>query len=144
MTPQNYANHKRIHGLYHYALSAVTLFVLVGSLIYLGKSLAEGENVLSSLLFTGAAIALTILFLIVRFYAAKVQDRAIRSEEQLRHFMLTGNLLDSRLDVKQIVALRFASDDEFPALADKAAGEQMKPNAIKQAVRNWRADHYRV
>ncbi|MDF2669058.1 MAG: hypothetical protein K0R67_1364 [Paenibacillus sp.] len=143
-TSQNYANHKRIHGLYHFALSLVTLLVFIGSLIYLGKALADGEHVWNALLFTGTSLCLIILFLIVRGYAAKVQDRAIRAEEQLRHFMLTGKPLDSRLSLKQIIALRFAGDDEFPPLAEKAAQEQMAPSSIKQAVRNWRADHHRV
>jgi hypothetical protein len=57
---------------------------------------------------------------------------------------MTGKPLDPRLGVKQIVALRFASDEEFVALAKKAADEQMAPVDIKKAVKNWRADHYRV
>lgn len=126
------------------ALTLLTLLVLLGSLVYLGKSLADGEHVWTGLLFIGIALSLTILFLLVRMYAAKVQDRAIRAEEQLRHFILTGKRLDQRLTVKQIVALRFAGDDEFPSLCKKAAEEQMKPDAIKQAVRDWRADHYRI
>jgi hypothetical protein len=141
---QNYANHKRFHPPYHVALSLFTILVLLGSLFYLGKSLADGEQVGSALLFTGIAFSLTILFLLVRMYAARVQDRAIRAEEQLRHFMLTGKRLDNRLTVGQIIALRFAGDEEFPSLCRKAAEEQMKPNTIKQAVREWRADHYRI
>jgi hypothetical protein len=81
---------------------------------------------------------------ICRIYALKAQDRAIRAEENLRHFVLTGKLLDARLSIKQIVALRFASDAEFPALAATAADTNMAPDAIKQAIRNWRADLYRV
>jgi hypothetical protein len=53
-------------------------------------------------------------------------------------------LLDPRLTVKQIVALRFASDAEFPALAAKAAADGIDPQAIKQSIRTWRADHDRL
>ena len=65
-------------------------------------------------------------------------------EENLRHFAMTGKLLDPRLDTKQVIALRFASDGEFIALARRAADESMTPDAIKQAVKDWRADTYRV
>ena len=58
--------------------------------------------------------------------------------------LVAGRLLDPRLGVKQIVALRFAPDEEFVDLARRAAEESMEPDTIKQAIRNWRADHYRV
>jgi len=58
--------------------------------------------------------------------------------------VLTGKLLDPRISVRQIVALRFASDAEFPALAVRAAEENLPPREIKQAIKNWRADEYRV
>jgi Family of unknown function (DUF6526) len=73
-----------------------------------------------------------------------VQDRAIRAEENLRHFALTGKLLDPRLSIKQIVGLRFASDGEFMELARKAAEGSMSQDEIKKSVKNWRVDHDRV
>jgi hypothetical protein len=62
----------------------------------------------------------------------------------LRHFVLTGKPLDSRLRLSQIIALRFASDLEFPALAQKAAEEGLSSKEIKQSIQNWRADYNRV
>jgi hypothetical protein len=62
----------------------------------------------------------------------------------MRHFVMTGKLLDPRLRMGQIVALRFASDGEFVALAQKAAQDNVKPADIKLAVKNWRADEYRA
>ena len=64
--------------------------------------------------------------------------------ENLRHFALTGKLLDPRLTIKQIIGLRFASDGEFVELARKAADENMPLDTIKKSVKNWRADHDRV
>jgi uncharacterized protein DUF6526 len=64
--------------------------------------------------------------------------------KQLRHYVLTGKLLDPRLTVRQIVGLRFASNDEFVALAQRAADQGMEPKDVKQAIKNWRADTYRV
>jgi len=85
-----------------------------------------------------------LTFFLARIFALKAQDRAIRAEENLRHFVLTQKLLDRRLTVPQIVALRFASDDEFAALAAQAAEKNLDPKTIKQAIQNWRADDYRV
>jgi hypothetical protein len=46
--------------------------------------------------------------------------------------------------VRQIVGLRFASDEEFPALAQRAADEGLSEDEIKKAVKSWRGDDYRV
>ncbi len=58
--------------------------------------------------------------------------------------MLTGQLPDARLDTRQFIGLRFAADDEFVALAKRAAEEGLGEDEIKRAVRSWRADTYRV
>jgi hypothetical protein len=70
--------------------------------------------------------------------------QGIRAEENLRHFVLTGKLPDARLSVRQMVALRFAADAEFPALASQAASGNLPPDDIKRAIKSWRADDYRV
>ena len=80
----------------------------------------------------------------VRTYALKAQDRAIRAEENLRHFILTGKPFDARLTIQQIIGLRFASDEELPVLAQKAAEEGLSSKQIKQAIQHWRADYYRI
>ncbi len=79
-----------------------------------------------------------------RSFRLKAQDKAIRAEENLRHFILTGRPLDSRLVLGQVVALRFASDEEFPGLAQRAADEQLSNNAIKKEIKNWRPDLHRA
>lgn len=79
-----------------------------------------------------------------RTFALKAQDRAIRAEENLRHYVMTGKLHDKSLSIQQIIALRFASDEEFVALSERAAKEKMSNRDIKKAVKNWKADYHRA
>lgn len=80
----------------------------------------------------------------MRRFPLKAQDRAIRAEESLRFFILTGKPLDSKLSPGQIAALRFASDEEFVILSARAISENLSPDDIKKSVKNWRADYHRV
>ncbi len=141
---QNYANHRRFAASYHYVLALTTLAVLIGSLVNLYKSINNGDGLYSASLITVMAINLTIVFLLMRTFALKAQDRAIRAEENLRHFALTGQLLDGKLSMRQVIGLRFASDDEFLELAQRAAQENLSEDDIKRAIKSWRADNYRV
>ena len=81
---------------------------------------------------------------VMRSFPLKAQDRAIRAEENLRHFVLTGKLLDKNLTMSQIIALRFADNDEFVDLVQKASANNMSNKDIKQTIQTWRADHDRV
>jgi hypothetical protein len=89
-------------------------------------------------------IILALLAAFVRQFPLKVQDRAIRAEENLRHYVMTGKLLDKHLSMGQIIALRFASDEQFVDLANKAVQEKMTPKEIKKAIRIWRVDYHRA
>ncbi len=144
MAEQSYSNHRRFVAGYHLVLAAVVLACVAGSLIQLYRAWAMGENRLTSLLIVLLAIAAAQLYWFCRIFPLKAQDRAIRAEERLRHYVLTGEMPDSRLDTRQIIGLRFASDGEFPALAKRAAEEGLSENAIKKAVQSWRGDTYRV
>ena len=119
MSEQNFSNHARMHPLFHYITAPLVFLGLIGSLVNLAKSDASSHY--SAALLVIVFLILLFIGAMVRTYALKAQDRAIRAEESLRHFVLTGKPLDSRLRTGQIVALRFASDAEFPALAAKAA-----------------------
>jgi hypothetical protein len=79
-----------------------------------------------------------------RSFALRAQDRAIRAEENFRHFILTGNRLDGRLRLEQIIALRFAADEEFALLCEQAVDKNLNAVEIKKAIRSWRADHHRA
>jgi hypothetical protein len=144
MESQQYSNHKRIDPPYHYVLSLLTVAVVIGSIFHLVYSVGRGENLLLSLLLMGFSMIALLQFIYMRRYPMVAQDRAIRAEENLRHYAIAGKLLDSRLTIGQIIALRFASDAELPELAARAAQESMKPDDIKKAIRSWRADHHRV
>ena len=130
--------------MYHVVLFILQLAILVGSIVNLAKSIGDHQRIYSASLIVALSIALFILSLLARVFALKAQDRAIRAEENLRHFALTGKLLDPRLSIRQVIGLRFAPDEELVALARRAAEESLSEDAIKRAVRNWRADTYRV
>ncbi|MEP7163735.1 MAG: DUF6526 family protein [Ferruginibacter sp.] len=145
MQDQNYKNHSRLVPLYHYGVYLLVTLVIVGSIIKFYKSYTYNmHGLLTPVLFFLVGITLLLLTWYTRFFALKAQDRAIRSEENLRYFAITGNLLDSKLTMGQIVALRFAPNNEFVDLAHRAVSEDMKPSDIKKAIQNWKADHSRV
>lgn len=79
-----------------------------------------------------------------RSFALKAQDRAVRAEENFRYFVLTGNPLPGRLSLNQIIALRFASDEELVSLVERTLKDDLSPEEIKQAVKNWKADYDRA
>ena len=58
--------------------------------------------------------------------------------------MLTTKRIDSGLTINQLIALRFAPDEEFIGLVDRAVAENLTPIEIKQSIQMWRADHQRV
>ena len=145
MEEQNYKNHGRMVPMYHYGVYILITAIIVGSIIKLFRSYSTGITGLLVPLILGL-IGGTLLLLAwyTRAFALKAQDRAIRAEENLRYFAITGNLLDSKLTMRQIIALRFASNNEFVDLAHRAVAENLKASDIKKAIQHWRADHNRV
>ncbi|GAE29642.1 DUF6526 family protein [Alkalihalobacillus hemicellulosilyticus] len=144
MKSQSFKNHTRSVPLFHYflvPLCFITFIFAVSNAIF---DALRGESLFTSILLISIALIVTITVFFLRSFVCKVQDRAIRAEESLRHFTLTGTLPDPRLSIKQIVALRFASDEEFPSLCNKAIQKNMSPNEIKQSIQSWKADHDRV
>jgi len=101
-------------------------------------------NLYSAWLIVLVAFIVLSLYIHSRVFALKAQDRAIRAEEGLRYFILTGKPLDHRLTLGQIIALRFASDEEMPALAEKAITHGLSNDDIKKQIRVWRMDVHRV
>src|SRR5277367_2505034 len=101
MEEQSYAKHAKFVPLYHYVLSGLILVAFVGSLVNLYWRFTQPPHVgrFSAELITLITVAMFIQFFLSRVFPLKAQDRAIRAEENLRHFVLTGQLLDPRLEV---------------------------------------------
>ena len=142
MSKQNYKNHARFIPLWHYITGTLIGALIVGSIINLVKS--TRQNLYSASLLVAVSIVLASIFWYCRWFALRAQDRAIRAEENLRHFVLTGKLLDKHLRTSQIIALRFAPDDELVELAQQAAERKMRSIEIKKSIVKWRSDHHRV
>lgn len=139
---QNYANHTRLDPLYHMFLLPVAGINVLVAIWNLVRNLSLG-----SAWFVVLALAGAVAVVKIRTYALKVQDRVIRLEERLRLAQLVAEPLRSRigdLTEAQLIALRFASDAEVPALVEKALSGTMLPRDLKQAIVNWRPDYFRV
>jgi hypothetical protein len=141
-TTQSFSNHARWDPPFHFVLAPIGLAAIILSIVLLVRQPGIGA-VLGVLLSVG-------LFMIAgkaRSYALKVQDRVIRLEERLRLSMLLPEATRPRIvefTEPQLVALRFASDAELPALAMRALNEGLTKKQIKASIQNWRADYFRV
>jgi len=144
MEEQSYAKHAKLVPLFHFTLLPLNLLTLIGAIVNLVIAINRGEGRRVAVLLVTLSVAVGIASVFARVFALKAQDRAIRAEEKLRHFILTGKPLDPRLTIQQIVGLRFASDSEFPELARRAAEENLSLDAVKRAVKTWRPDHDRL
>ena len=139
---QNFLNHTHLVPLYHYLTFAAMAVLIVGSTynLFMGKQ----ENALINFLFLLLVFTLISVSFHNRSFALKVQDRAIRAEENLRYYILTGKRLDQNITIYQLIALRFAEDDEFLKLVEETLKENLTPRQIKKRIANWRPDYYRA
>jgi hypothetical protein len=140
--PQTLANHGRIDPVFHYLILPLLVLCFAFS-IYFAVNLANAFHLWLAVL----SLAVLLLAVRLRMYAIKVQDRIIRLEERVRLAALLQEPLRARipeLTERQLVALRFASDEEIPSLTEKTLQENLQAKAIKQAIRTWRPDYWRV
>ncbi len=144
MSEQNFKNHSRLVPMFHGVAFTTALFPFVVFIIEFIRAIGNESGRLHAAGMLSLSVALILGLWFARVFSLKAQDRGIRAEENFRHFVATGKPLDSRLRMGQIIALRFAADDEFVGLAEQAADENMEPKQIKMAIINWRADNYRV
>ena len=141
--PQNYSNHARFDPLYHFVLSAIILVTLVMGIGYCWRH----SNSLKAVWVLFAEAALVIIYIRLRTYPLKTQDRIIRLEERLRLMLLLPETLRPRINElteSQLVAIRFVPDEEIPEIFEKALKHNLSNKQIKELVKNWRADHFRV
>ncbi|UCF40619.1 MAG: hypothetical protein JSW43_12980 [Gemmatimonadota bacterium] len=142
-TAQNYATHRRFVPMYHFVASAL----LLASLVYAVWS-AIASFSLQSVMHVVLVVAVIIVYFYSRAFAIAVQDRLIRLEERLRFERVLPDALRPRIHeftTPQLVALRFASDAELPALAQRVLDEKMLDREeIKKQITQWRADHERA
>ncbi len=144
MAEQTYQTHRQFVPGYHYVLFGLLTLGAIGACVNLVVSIKRGQPLYDPALILLLFVCGILTALYARVFALKAQDRLIRLEERLRHQALTGQPLDSRLRTGQIIGLRFASDEEFPALAARAAAEGLSQGDIKRAIKTWRPDTYRV
>jgi Family of unknown function (DUF6526) len=139
---QDYKTHRQFVPLYHIGVNLLSLAIIVGGVVYAFQDCSH--NCLLGSLIAGIGFTLIIVGFVARGFGIRAQDRAIRAEENFRAYLLTGKPQDSRLRLGQIIALRFASDEEYVALAAKAIAENLKQDEIKKLIKNWRGDFHRV
>ena len=146
MEKQNFENHRKLkpettpHKIYY--LTVITLNVL--AFANLCRALYLGTGRIDATLLELTGLSLFFAYFLFRSFSLKAQDRAIRAEENLRHYALTGKLFDKSLSISQIIALRFAPDEEFIALTERAVKENLGNTDIKKAIKNWKEDNYRA
>jgi hypothetical protein len=141
-SPQNFSNHTRYDPLFHFFMLPIFSLLLLASIVHL--FMRPG---LHSALLVVAALGLSVAIFKIRLYPIKVQDRVIRLEERLRLATLLDPTLRPRIaefTESQLIALRFASDAELPALAARVLDEKLPAPEIKKAIQQWRPDHWRV
>ena len=142
---QDYENHIRFYPPYHFVFLPMA-FAMLGGSIYCIFHFPERWlewTAIASLFFMMLALA----FMLRQHYSLGNQDRIIRLELRLRYFQITGQrfeAVEGQLSFPQIAALRFAPDDELPALAQRTLAEHLSPDSIKKQIRNWLPDHMRL
>ncbi|MEO7192236.1 MAG: DUF6526 family protein [Vicinamibacterales bacterium] len=141
--PQNFENHRRFVPLFHGVAAPLLVINLLWSL-YRVFAVPAIDTIVGALL----AIALIAMFLFARIFALRVQDRVIRLEMRLRLRELLPGELQPRIGdftVPQLLALRFASDAELPALAATVLRDGIQDKStIKKMVKDWQADELRA
>ena len=140
--PQNFSNHSRLDPPFHLFVLPVFALTVIITIVHL--AMHPGLHSAWVVIFALAAMAAVLK---IRLYALKVQDRIIRLEERLRLAILLDKPLRAHINEfseSQLVALRFASDAELPALVARALSEKLSNKDIKKAIRQWRPDYWRV
>jgi len=145
-TEQNYSNHARWYPLFHFVVMPLLFLNFLDHLVRVFTN--TGDARYDQIGWAVLGLTLILLALAARLQILTVQDRLIRLEEKLRYAALLSPELNARcgdLTKPQIIALRFAPDDELPGLVERTLnGEFPSTREIKLAVKNWRGDYLRA
>ncbi|WP_299254938.1 DUF6526 family protein [uncultured Cytophaga sp.] len=145
MKTQNYSNHSQFYIPHHFVLYPI-LLTCIGSSIYLMMH-REGECLIWGAIAVVFFLITAISFMMRQHYALNNQNRIVRLEVYYRYFASTNKRLDtlaSPLTFSQLAALRFASDEEFVALTERAIQEKLSSDQIKKSIQNWKGDYMRA
>lgn len=145
MKKQNYKNHIRYYVPHHFIFLPLVLLMVVFGLI---NSFRDENRKIEWLMFSLLSFCILYLAMMLRqHYSLGNQDRIVRLEFRLRYFELYGKStgdLESKLSFGQIAALRFADDNEFKDLLERALKDNLKGDDIKKSIKNWQADNMRL
>jgi hypothetical protein len=142
-TQQTFANHTRFHPPFHFFLAPGSIVLLILTIVNVVRHYRQLEAWILVLL----GILFFVAVFLIRVNPLRAQDRLIRLEERLRLETLLSAELRSRIEElteSQLIALRFASDNEVPGLVAKVLAAKMPAKDIKKAIVTWRADMFRV
>jgi hypothetical protein len=140
--PQSLKNHGRIDPWFH----VIPFLFLIANLV-IAIVFAVKHTCFYSIWLAVMSLAIFIPYFRIRVYPLKVQDRIIRLEERIRLQALAPSVWHSqiyKLTEDQLVGLRFASDDEVVDLAKQALEQNLNRKQIKERIKSWRADNWRV
>lgn len=145
MKTQNFKNHARYFPFHHFIITPLTLMFLGWTANR--SNFDSRESTSESIYFLILALIIVLLPLLARTYALKNQNRIILMEMRQRYFHLTGKSFyekEKDLRTSQIIALRFAGDDELLSLMDQAKSKKLSNKEIKMSIKNWKPDFSRV
>lgn len=142
---QTYKNHTRFDPPWHFFIAPMLLVNIIFAAVAIYRHYPDHLHLFSWWLI------MAIVFLLAvgraRVHSLTAQDRVIRLEEKLRYAALLHPdqyVRATDLGIRQIIALRFASDAELPALIDRTLAENLTPKQIKESITTWRPDYLRV
>ena len=145
MKTQNYQNHIQFYPPHHFIFYPVVFLLMVASVVGIFRYPERSFE------FAAIAIILVLItwlsFMLRQHYALSNQNRIVRLEMRLRYYQLTQQRfepVEQELSFSQLAALRFASDEELPALIKRTLAEKLSPSDIKKSVTNWLPDYMRV
>lgn len=144
MKEQHHSNYRRYYPPHHFVFYPILLVLLIISIYYISRYPDDASWKLIAAL---VLLLAWLSFMLRQHYALTLQNRIIRLELRLRYFQLTGKRLEKiepLLTFRQLASIRFASDEELPALIERTLKENLRSSEIIKSIEKWNADHMRV